>query len=686
MKFFRLAWIVPAILIALLTAMVVFAQASYPRQLIATGGGFSQPQDTFFTALSSRSATFNLSSLEILVIPAGIGSNPASITDAERKAQLASAEQQRQEIEAGCQAFVPMEVRCTALLVPVITVNDAQASPALEAFASQPDGIYFLQSNAQAVLDVTRGSELDQEITNAYQAGTILSGPGDLFSRMVIRGYRPKFEAGNAMTFGAILNSGSPEQGGFGLFPEQAVVDTNPFSDNHLGSLLNVITGPANPHIGIGIEAGTGFELLEDRQLAGFFGDSVVALLDAESYQAANSIVYQPGTQLIGLRNVLLQLIPPGATTTYDLDRRESSLGLLEDSFNRNFDSLHLPAGAGTILLTSNLLENGAEMQNLVDFSNLSGGQNARLLILAFGYADNISAEQDANLIAAQLEVPSQVVIVQPDLVEPVRIEAGITGVILTGPDPAKIRADVFLNLKSSWLSGMPVFADRAGAAIIGLQFATTIFPDEILPIFSAGRYMFRPGLGFIQANVEPYALQNFSWERQLTSAYQFPQTLVIGLAPGAAVQFSPEKVGVSGANVVSMIDFRKASLDANDAGIYSIANALLDIYTPGEQIQTIQADSQTAPIHAPTPRLETTLQAPAPTPTATAPQTEILPEPTEEPSGKPPTRTPRPTGTPVATPPPSDPGTTNLMVFFGVLSVVVVIVGVWLNRQIAVQ
>ena len=685
MKFFRLAWIVPAILIALLTAMAVFAQASYPRQLIATGGGSSQPQDAFFAALSSRSATFNLSSLEILVIPAGIGSNPASITDAERKAQLASAEQQRQEIEAGCQAFVPVEVRCTALLVPVITINDAQASPALEAFASQPDGIYFLQSNAQAVLDVIQGSELDQEVTNAYQAGTILSGPGDLFSHMVIRGYRPKFGAGNAMTFGAILNGDSPEQGGLGLFPEQAVVDTNPFSENHLGSLLNVITGPANPHIGIGIETGTGFELLEDRRLAGFFGDSVVALLDAETYQAANSMVYQPGTQLIGLRNVLLQLIPPGATT-YDLDRRESSLGLLEDSFNRNFDSLHLPAGAGNILLTSNLLENGAEMQSLVNFTNLSGGQNARLLILAIGYAENRSAEQDTNLIAAQLEVPSQVVIVQPDSVEPVRIEAGTTGVILTGPDPAMIRADVFPNLKSSWLSGMPILADRAGAAIIGLQFATTIFPHENLPMFSAGRYMFRPGLGFIQANLEPYALRNFSWERQLTSAYQFPQTLVIGLAPGSAVEFSPEKVGVSGANVVSMLDFRNATLYENDAGIFGIANGLLNIYTPGEQIHTIQADSQTAPIHAITPSLETTLQATAPTATATALQAEILPEPTEEPSGKPPTRTPRPTGTPVATPPPSDPGTTNLMVFFGVLSVVVVIVGVWLNRQIAVQ
>jgi hypothetical protein len=60
------------------------------------------------------------------------------------------------------------------------------------------------------------------------------------------------------------------------------------------------------------------------------------------------------------------------------------------------------------------------------------------------------------------------------------------------------------------------------------------------------------------------------------------------------------------------------------------------------------------------------------PSPTA-APQTS---EPVE------PTRTPKPTATPVPTPPPSDPGKIRLMIGFGILAVIVIIFGVWINRQ----
>ena len=46
------------------------------------------------------------------------------------------------------------------------------------------------------------------------------------------------------------------------------------------------------------------------------------------------------------------------------------------------------------------------------------------------------------------------------------------------------------------------------------------------------------------------------------------------------------------------------------------------------------------------------------------------------------PTRAPRPTPTPIAVPPPSDPSTTQLMVIFGILVVLVVIFGLLLNRN----
>ncbi len=686
MKLFRLAWIITAILVVTLSTSFVLGQASYPRHLVVTGGGFNQPQESFYAALQTRAITYNLDSVRITVLPLGLGSNPSSITDAEHAAQLDSAEQQRQEIEAGCRAKLTPPVSCSAVLVPVVTHKDALASPPLSEFATNPDGIYFLQNNAQSILEVLQGTELNHELVAAYQSGSILRGPGNLFSTRFLRGFRPKFGPAQALTFGAIFSGEEPGSGGIGIFPEQAVLETAPFSQNRLGRLLNAITGPDNPQIGIGIEVSTGFELIEDHQMQGFFGNSVVAILDAQTYQAANGVIYQPGTNLIGLRNVLLQLIPPGSTT-YDLDQRQSSLAAYPDRFTRQFDQLLLPAGAGTILLTSNLPQDASGLDVLTNFTNLSGGQNANILILAAGYADIQNAQQDIQAISQMLEVPHRQIIVPADTSDPVNIDPTITGIILTGSDTAQIQLETLMDIQSSWLAGTPILADKTGAAFLGKQFISNQSMDAEPWVFSAGRYAPQPGLGFIQANIEPRGLQTNSWERMLTIAYQDPQDLAIGIAPGAAISFTPEQVTISGINVAALVDFRTANLATGESGFLEVANGLIDIYTPGETLQTLQVDVSAAPLHAPTPILSQAIETmPQPTSTPNEIAEPAQPESTEVPQGKPPTRTPRPTGTPVPTPPPSDPGTTNLMVFFGVLSVVVVIVGVWLNRQIAVE
>lgn len=45
-------------------------------------------------------------------------------------------------------------------------------------------------------------------------------------------------------------------------------------------------------------------------------------------------------------------------------------------------------------------------------------------------------------------------------------------------------------------------------------------------------------------------------------------------------------------------------------------------------------------------------------------------------------THTPKPTSTPLAIPPPSDPRMGNFMILFGVLIVLVILSGAWLNRR----
>ena len=685
MKYYRIAWTLPLLFSVMLTLVVASAQAPYPTHLIPRGGEFSEHSTPFFNALSLRADQWGLNSIQILVFPGGIASNSGIISDAERNAQLTTADQWRQEIEANCQASMPLGVACTAELVPVITRADALAAPALRDLVSNPDAIVFLQNNAQRILEILQDTRLATDIISAYKAGTILNGPSNLFSARLIRGYRAGFTPASALTFGALLAGNAPEQGGLGVFPKQAILDHHPFSENRLGQLLNSITGPTGPQIGIGVEANTSFQIVEDREMLGFFGESVVAILDAETYHSANGIKYQPGTNLMSLRNVLLHLVAPG-TTIYSLDQQESSLLPPAARLNREFGDLNTPRGAGAVLLTSHLLKDPSGVQSLIEFTNLSGGQNARLLILVAGYPESGEAEEDGAAITALLDVPSEVIVVQVGSEAPVRIDPSITGIILTGPDPAAIQLDDLAEVKSRWLTGTPVLGDRAGAAFLGLQHPDTLAPNMVLPSFAPGRFQLLAGLGLVQANIDPLALNTHSWERLITSSYLFPKTLSIGLAPGAALKIESDQASILGTNVVTVMDLRSASITTGSSGIYEIANGMLDVYTPGEQIQPLVADTEAAPIHAPTPKLTEPTAPPTRTAPATAVEAAAQSEPTEAPREKPPTKTPRPTGTPVATPPPSDPGTTNLMVFFGVLSVVVVIVGVWLNRQIAAE
>jgi len=50
--------------------------------------------------------------------------------------------------------------------------------------------------------------------------------------------------------------------------------------------------------------------------------------------------------------------------------------------------------------------------------------------------------------------------------------------------------------------------------------------------------------------------------------------------------------------------------------------------------------------------------------------------------NAKKPTKTPKPTPPPLIIPPPADPSISNVITFLGVLTVIIIVVGVWINRK----
>jgi hypothetical protein len=92
-------------------------------------------------------------------------------------------------------------------------------------------------------------------------------------------------------------------------------------------------------------------------------------------------------------------------------------------------------------------------------------------------------------------------------------------------------------------------------------------------------------------------------------------------------------------------------------AGLSRLSTATVAVVTQPPQASSATASPRTPPFTTPSPFVAPEKSGPA-------------------------TRTPRPTATPVTVPPPTDPNRVMMMVAFGFLTVIVVLVGVWINRK----
>jgi cyanophycinase-like exopeptidase len=123
----------------------------------------------------------------------------------------------------------------------------------------------------------------------------------------MLGGYNPNYSASNSLDFGAvdIWNTSSRQGLPFGI--QGAILDQHFFQRGRMGRLLNAITLQDVPHIGIGIDASTGAHIVDGVRVENVFGLYTVAILDAETYHAANAIQYHGKTNTIS-RHVLVHL------------------------------------------------------------------------------------------------------------------------------------------------------------------------------------------------------------------------------------------------------------------------------------------------------------------------------------------------------------------------------------------
>lgn len=595
------------LLILLTTTIRASAQAD-AGLLIPMGGGYSDVYAGFSQAAVANARNRQVN---ILVLAPTYSTNAITITEAERQTNLKDAEERRYQIEEACKRAASTQT-CKAILVPIFTRADAEDPANLAYFNNEIAAIFILGGDQTVAMQVLANTPIEARISELHQSGTILAGTsagGGMQSRAMLAGYNLNYAAENSLSYGAADVWNTADKRGLDSSLQSAIFDQHFHQRARMGRLLNAILQPEVPHVGIGIDAYTG-AIIEGETLGDVFGLYTVTILDAETYNAADSVNYVSVDAkippLLSARNILLSLLSPGGSS-YNLSTRQPSLAIPAESIERDFASLTTPDGAGTLILAGDIPKPLDESPILAHFKEIAG---ENILIVAAGYPNERSATNALNDYSEALGGRTQVIAGDDPLVIP----AETTGILLIGKDQSKVRVEALTSLRDFWLAGKPILADNAAAPILGAFYsAHEPTPNEgedaeiaVQKSFLLGKTNIQPGLGLLDITLEPQLLADNRFGRWVSLAYNHPQLPAVGLNQNTAIEVTSQGATVLGKNSILVLDLSRADLAVGSNNGFVIANGLLDIFAPGDLVQPQPADVNTVFTPQATPLLPT--------------------------------------------------------------------------------
>ena len=513
--------------------------APFPGLLIPMGGGYAEVLPGFGQALVARARGTTVC---VTIVPASFGSNAFAISSPERAEHLACAERRRQMIEQALKAAAPSGVTCDVALAPIFVRGDAEDEANLHYFGPEVDGVFLLGGDQAVAMRVLHGTPAEAAIDAIYRRGGIIGGTSagaGMQAKSMLAGYRPGYGMQHSLHAGATAVWNSDEERGLVCGADGVIFDQHFFQRGRVGRLLEAITSPGAPGIGVGIDAYTGLQVCADGYMGDVFGAYSVAVLDAQSYGAVNRAYRRDSHGAISLRNVLVHLLAPSGAS-YDLRTRSHSLA--PDTHlppTRRFDGLALPPGAGPLFL--------------------SGG---------------MVASKRAEFTTG-------------------------TSIILSAQDPQEIDGQKLAVAREAWLHGAPLWLEGAYAAAAGTSYCagtapqTTRDPEDLSAqeameiaarrALVTGNVVLKDGLGLLAANFEPRVVENGAWGRLFALAYEHAEQPAFGLGANTALVVTERGAEVIGEEAVVALDLRTAARDLGENGAYVVANGLLDVFVAGE-------------------------------------------------------------------------------------------------------
>ncbi|HEX9384999.1 MAG TPA: hypothetical protein VF918_01670, partial [Anaerolineales bacterium] len=547
--------------------------------------------------------------VDVLVIPITFATDPFNISNGERQQNLTLADTRRGQVENACNAVKGSSQTCRVVLAPVLVRDDAYLQSNLDLFPLELDGMYILGGDQTIAMQVVANTPFEEKMATAFNAGAVVSGNSAgaaVESLNMIGGYTGNNGPENGFEQGSVdlwLPGGvDPNHRGLSFGITNAVFDQHEFQRGRIARLIN--TSFTTGLLGIGADAGTATAITDESTLTDVTGATAAIVIDLQTYNATGH--FAGPTDSLAVHGLTTHLIPPGGFG-YDITHRRPLVDgkplPAPTITGRSFEALHLPSGYGPLILAGDLRSDtsGSVTQRFVA---LSGGANARLVVLTLGYAKKTDAQTDAKALASALQ--SQVTnpvhwFVVDSKANQTAVQSAIanaTGILVTAPDQALVLnafasvPNITSALRNSWAGGKVLLADNAAAAALGPATSVDATPTSAsLEGDSSGDFLFsgvtiQPGLNWIAGvAIEPRMVMDRHWGRVYNHLHRNHSLLGLGVDVNTAIEFTATGAKVWGKNTVVVFDGRYASYALGTNNALSERYILLDTYVEGDMI-----------------------------------------------------------------------------------------------------
>ena len=603
---YLMGWLL--LILAAFSFQVGVAERGSMQTLIPIGSGYSQDTLQLFARAAANRDKNGV--VDLLVLPITYATDAYNITKGERVQNLKLAEERRSQIEQVCIAVKQETQICQVDLAPVFVRSDALLESNLEFFTKDVDGMYILGGDQLIAMQVVANTPFERKMAEAFNEGAVVSGNSAgaaVQSRNMIAGYVGDYGPEHGFQEGIVdlwlYDGPDDETRGLDFGISNAIFEQHTFQRGRIGRLINACftTGL----LGIGLDADTGAEVVGESYLSMVTGATAAIVVDLQTY-AANGIFMGPSESL-SIRNVATHLIPPGEFG-YDITLHQPVVqgeALPAPALDgRSYEALQLHAGFGPLILGGDL--SGDRVGSVAQrFVVLSGGETqARLVVLAAGYARNNAARAEAKAFATSL----QGLVKQPvrwfvlnDRSNPEEVLRAIdraSGILVIAADPSRI-VDAFERLPqitswiyAGWQAGKTLLVDNAAAAALGEAISADPYPtdssleSDSMADFLVGGVDVQAGLGWLPGVViEPRMVVERHWGRLYNQLYRNSGLLGLGIDAGTAVELSESGAQVWGRNTVVVLDGRQASFGLGENDALSARYVLLSTFVEGEEI-----------------------------------------------------------------------------------------------------